>query len=80
MGCVSLGYMHINGYAGMEKSYITAWKYYKMGCNYGAVKGCYKSGLLYFINKYYDKAKQLFKKACNGGYQDACREYNRVSL
>ncbi len=72
-GCESLGHMHINGF-GMKKDYKTAWKFYKMACSYGNAKGCYKSGLLYQVNKYSKDAKQLFRKACNGGYQDACRE------
>ena len=39
---------------------------------FGAKKD-YEQGIAFYNNKEYDKAAELFKKACDGGDMDGCR-------
>ncbi|CAA6825930.1 MAG: Unknown protein [uncultured Sulfurovum sp.] len=49
-------------------------------CNDGKMEACYNLGIMYAkgegITENKPKAIALFKKACDGGIEDACENYN----
>ena len=49
-------------------------------CNDGKMQACYNLGIMYAkgegITENKPKAIALFKKACDGGIEDACENYN----
>jgi TPR repeat protein len=51
----------------------------KKACNDGIAEGCYNLGLMYAagqgVRQDYSKAKELFGKACDGEYEDGCKNY-----
>jgi hypothetical protein len=52
-------------------------------CNDGKIQACYNLGLMYAkgegITKNKPKAIELFKKACEGGVEEACENYKLLT-
>ena len=42
------------------------------------VKKAYEQGEVFYNNKEYDKAAELFKKACDGGEMNGCRSLDII--
>ena len=69
----------------VKKDYWYWASYYDNACKNGDPMACYKLAILYQKSKKLPKPKKkilikLYKKACDGGIQNACKKFSKFSL
>lgn len=80
-GCWNLGEMYRLGKKGIPVSLARARRYFWAACRDGFARACYQLGMLWeqggggAIDR--RKAQVFFRKACRGGWDDACVKVNR---
>ncbi len=67
--CVNLAHMHQRGRGGLERSRDQALRFYRIGCENEAFRGCWRVATL--TRDKSEKAEML-KRACDGGVEQAC--------
>lgn len=81
--CVDLGQRYYKGTDGLEKDHWKAHEYYDKTCNIGKhPRACYIDGIFHSVGQgsehNHTRALMSLKMACDGGYEKACKAYDRV--
>lgn len=75
-GCGYLGYLAATGLDGRKKNKSRARPLYVRGCDLGDLRSCYSLASIDQDLHQFAEARTLFRKACDGGVDEACKELN----
>ncbi|MGB5505711.1 MAG: tetratricopeptide repeat protein [Sulfurovum sp.] len=82
--CYNLGFIYFLGKeAGIRQDFRQAITLFSKACSNGEQKSCYQLGMMYAngdgTKQNYSTAKEYFRKACDLGHNDGCKDYVEIN-